>query len=318
MELTDTQLNNYVNSKLKLKPGRRSAYLEQVDNLIRLFQSKVSLTPGLTVDKFLKTGSLRKGTVLRPRDGVGVDADVAVFLRISSNEFDLSKLHEQLRQLLVTCYPTKRPEDFVVQPKTLGITFRDSDLAVDLVPILPDKLNPDYGWQPSSKGGPPVKTSVTKQLEFIRARKESYKNFKSLIRLLKQWRNDQELDSLSSFTIELIVCYLQDKFGALNSLEESLIRFFLFVAQDELRTKLSFAENGVVRSWPSERVVILDPVNSENNVASKLSQQECNEIVTCAETAWERLNAARNCSFLGDTFDYWKTVFGRSFDVSAQ
>src|SRR5260221_9456275 len=143
MELTDTQLNNYVSAKLKLAPGKRTAYLGQVDRLIDLFRGKVQETPGLSIVKFLKTGSLRKGTVLRPRDGFGVDADIAVFLTIDTKEFDLSKLHDKIRELLVAAYPTKKKEDFVVQPRTLGITFRDSELAVDLVPILPDESDED-------------------------------------------------------------------------------------------------------------------------------------------------------------------------------
>ena len=56
---------------------------------------------------------------------------------------------------------------------------------------------------------------MTKQLEFIRARKDAYANFAALVRLLKYWRNFHELDdSLRSFTIELIVSHLQDAQGA--------------------------------------------------------------------------------------------------------
>lgn len=317
MELTDAQLNNYVGSKLKLAPGKRTAYLAQVDRLIELFHKKVKETPGLTIVKFLKTGSLRKGTVLRPRDGFGVDADIAVFLTIDSKQFDLEKLHEKILELLLACYPTKKKEDFVVQPRTLGIMFRDSELAVDLVPILPDDSDEDYGWQPSSQNQSPVKTSVKKQLEFLRGRKDQYTYFRSLVRMLKQWRNHQELDdSLRSFTIELLVCYLQDTHGVAATLEDSLLRFFLFVAQDELRTKIAFPENGRIRSWPYERVVILDPVNSENNVSKKITDAECSEIVKCAESAWEAMSAARNSSFSGETLEYWKSIFGRSFDIS--
>lgn len=317
MELTDSQIQSYVDSKLRLAAGKRSEYLAQVDRLIDLFSEKVRETPGLNISKFLKTGSLRKGTVLRPRDGFGVDADIAVFLKIDTTQFDLSGLHDKLRELLVAAYPSKKKEDFVVQPRTLGITFRDSELAVDLVPILPDDSDDDYGWQPSSQNQPPVKTSVKKQLEFLRGRKNQYIHFRSLVRLLKQWRNHKELDdSLRSFTIELLVCYLQDTRGIAATMEESLLRFFLFIAQDEFRSKISFSENGRVSVWPPGRVVILDPVNSENNVGNRITDAECAEIVKCAESAWEAMTAARNSSFIGETVDYWKTIFGRSFEIS--
>src|SRR6202050_4073067 len=214
MELTDTQLDYFVNNKVKLPQGkRRSEYLEQVDHLIERFEAVAKGDSLIDIRKFLKTGSLRKGTVLRPRGDYGVDADIAVFLNVNgAPQYDLPNLPDRIRKLLAKCYPTKKSEDFTVQPRTLGIVFRDSGLELDLVPLIPIDGAGDYGWQPSSRGEAPVKTSVAKQLEFIRARKDAYANFAALVRLLKFWRNFQELDdSLRSFTIELIVCYLQDQ-----------------------------------------------------------------------------------------------------------
>jgi hypothetical protein len=138
MKLTDTEIAYFVDSRLKLKRGKRAEYLAQVDNLITRFKAKVDAHPSLGIKKFLKTGSLRKGTVLRPRDGFGVDADVAVYLKVDeSGDFDLDKLHHVIRELLVSIYSSKAPDDFEVQPRTLGIVFHDSGLDVDLVPILP-------------------------------------------------------------------------------------------------------------------------------------------------------------------------------------
>lgn len=317
MKLTDAEISYFVDNRLKLRPGKRAEYLAQVDNLIACFKAKVDAHPSFGIKKFLKTGSLRKGTVLRPRDGFGVDADIAVYLKPSgSEEFDLENFHDVLRDMLVSIYPSKKPEDFSVQPRTLGIEFLTSGLAVDLVPILPIEGPGDYGWQPSSRGAPPVKTSVTKQLEFIRARKNNYARFTALVRLLKHWRNHHELDdSLRSFIIELIVCHLQDVSGHVKSLEDGLLRFFLYVAQTELREPIYFAENGTPGSLPADRVVILDPVNTSNNVASKLTDADCGEIVAAAAEAWECLTAASNNGYKGETLEYWKQVFGRSFVI---
>jgi hypothetical protein len=158
--------------------------------------------------------------VLRPRGEFGVDADVAVLLNASPSQFDLADLHGRIKKLLAKCYPTKKSEDFTVQPRTLGIVFHDSGLEMDLVPLIAIDGPGDYGWQPSSRGEPLVKTSVTKQLEFIRARKEGYSNLTALVRLLKFWRNFHEFDdSLRSFNIELIVCHLQDVEGPPDSIE---------------------------------------------------------------------------------------------------
>jgi hypothetical protein len=317
MKLTDAEIGYFVDKRLKLKPGKRSEYLEQVDNLIAGFKAKVAAHPSIRIKKFLKTGSLRKGTVLRPRDGFGVDADIAVYMKVNeSAEFDLDNFHEILRELLILMYPSMKPSQFTVQPRTLGIEFRTSGLAVDLVPILPIDGAGDYGWQPSSRGELPVKTSVTKQLEFIRARKTDYSRFTSLVRLLKHWRNYQELDeTLRSFTIELIICYLQDTQGKAVSLEDGLLRFFLYLAQSELREPIGFAENGTPKSLPDDRVVILDPVNSENNIGRKLTDADCKDIIVRATEAWECLTAASNNNYQGETVEYWKQVFGRSFVI---
>jgi hypothetical protein len=246
MELTDTQLSYFVDNRLKLPKGKRKEFLTQVDNLIDKFSAAANNDAVLDIRKFLKTGSLRKGTVLRPKGEFGVDADVAVYLNGKGvSSYDLDNLHGRIRRLLTRIYPTKQPSDFTVQPRTLGIEFRTSGLEMDLVPVIAIDGPDDYGWQPSSQGDAPVKTSVTKQLEFIRARKEGYGNFTALVRLLKAWRNFQELDdTFRSFSIELIVSHLQDARGTPPSLEEGLLRFFLYVAQSELRTPIWFAETG--------------------------------------------------------------------------
>ncbi|HEX8360448.1 MAG TPA: CBASS oligonucleotide cyclase [Longimicrobium sp.] len=316
MELNDAQVGWFVDNRLKLEKGKRSEYLAQVDGLIVNFTAQAKEDANLRIVKFLKTGSLRKGTVLRPGGGVGVDADIAVFLTLKDpNVYDLDELHDRIRALLIAAYPGKSEDDFTVQPRTLGIEFRTSGLALDLVPVIPIDGPDDYGLQPSSRGEPFLRTSVTKQLEFIRARKEEYGRFTSLVRLLKHWRNQQELDELRSFIIELLVSHLQDVHGPPQSLEDGLRRFFLYLAQSELREPVVVRELGTQTRLPADRVVILDPVNAENNVARRLTDEHCGEIAARATDAWEALNAAHHNGFKGETLELWKEVFGRSFAI---
>jgi len=312
MELTDTQLNYFVNNRLKLPKGKRADYLAQVDHLIERFSAAAAGDKGIDIKKFLKTGSLRKGTVLRPKGDFGVDADVAVFLNANgASQYDLANLHGRIRKLLA-----KKPEDFTIQPRTLGIEFRDSGLEMDLVPLIVIDGPGDYGWQPSSQGDAPVKTSVTKQLEFIRARKDAYANFTALVRLLKYWRNFHEFDdSLRSFAIELIVSHLQDTQGVPSSLEDGLLRFFLYVTDSQLKTPISFKECGAPKSFPKDRVVILDPCNADNNVTRRITDQDCKAIVAKCLGAWETLSYARNYDGKTQTLELWKEVFGRSFVI---
>lgn len=317
MMLTDTQIEVFVSKVLKLPPGKRKEYLRQVDNLIESFKKKVKEDESsFAVSKFRKTGSLRKGTVLKPRDSHGVDADIAVELDFPEEKrYDLDLLHDEIVELLVAVYPQKEREDFKVQPRTLGIHFRESGLDVDLVPIIPVPENTDYGWQPSSKGEALVKTSVPGQLDFIKSRNDVDPRYRTLVRLLKRWRNHQELEHLRSFTIELLLAAVQDNEGPAGRLEDGLIRFFRFAAQTELKEPISFPENGGANGLPSDAVVILDPVNSDNNVAARLTEEERKEIVETATAAWETLSTAQYLSGKGDTVEYWSEVFGRSFVI---
>jgi hypothetical protein len=60
-------------------------------------------------------------------------------------------------------------------------------------------------------------------------------------------------------------------------------------------------------------VVVLDPVNKENNVAARMTDTERREIVKRAMEAWELVTTARRNGFKGETVEYWREVFGRSF-----
>jgi hypothetical protein len=134
--------------------------------------------------------------------------------------------------------------------------------------------------------------------------------------LNKKWRNENELLFFRSFAVELIVSRLYDKEGAVFSLEERLQRFFLYIAQSGLKERISFPENGDVKSFPSDPVVILDPVNKENNVAMRLTEVERQEIVAAAKKAWETIEAAKWKGNKGETVDLWKEVMGRSFTIN--
>jgi tRNA nucleotidyltransferase (CCA-adding enzyme) len=169
MTLTDTQINVFVTQYLQLGKDKRKEYIGQADYLISRLKKKIDEDSSFNVIGFKKTGSLIKGTVLKPKADYGVDADIAVFLDVSeSDKDDIEKLHDIILKLLRAVYPIKQAEDFDVQPRTLGIHFRESGLDVDLVPVIPIRNEPGYGWQPSSERDKPVKTSIEGQLAFVR------------------------------------------------------------------------------------------------------------------------------------------------------
>jgi hypothetical protein len=316
MKLNDQQIKFYDSTVLKIKPDKRDEYLGQADHLIGRLQAKINAETSFGVKKFMKTGSLIKGTALKPRDDVPVDFDIAVALDVSeASKDDIAGLHAKIRKLLIAIYPQKKAEDFEVQPRTLGIEFRVSGLCVDLVPIVPIPSKPGFAWQPSSEGQPPIQTNIQGQLDFLKARREQDPNYRILVRVLKRWRNFKELWQLGSFSIELILAHLQDTQGNPVNLEIGITRFFLFLAQSQLKQKVSFKENGLVTNFPNDPVVILDPVNSANNVTRRISELERSEIAEEAERAWEAITTASHNGFKGETIEFWRTVFGRGFVI---
>lgn len=78
-----------------------------------------------------------------------------------------------------------------------------------------------------------------------------------------------------------------------------------------MKEQISFPEN----TWPlgnfSDPVVIFDPVNSLNNVTSRISEAERKEIVAAAQEAWETANFAS----VENDDGVWKEVFGPGFKV---
>jgi len=103
--------------------------------------------------------------------------------------------------------------------------------------------------------------------------------------------------------------------GPPPSLEAGLLRFFLYVAESEFRSPISFKECGTPKSFPNDRVVIRDPCNVDNNVTRRITDQDCTVIVNKCVNAWETLSYARNYDGKTQTLELWKEVFGRSFVI---
>jgi hypothetical protein len=130
-----------------------------------------------------------------------------------------------------------------------------------------------------------------------------------LVRLGKKWRNYKEVKGLKSFHIELILAYLQDRDGPCERIEQRLCDFFLYIAQSGLEEKIRFSENGPATVVFDEPVVIVDPVNDENNTTSRISEEERQDIVAAATEAWETAHHAST----EDDPQIWKELFGPKF-----
>ncbi len=312
MTLSNAQLAYYDSNVLRLPADKRTEYHAQVDRLIAELQRSLANSTEIKITRVVKAGSFAKFTILRKTSTDPVDVDVVFY--ISGRNVDgetLQSLIDTIHDLLIKIYPTKSVEDFQIQRKAATVSFVGTGLSVDVVPVVEDPDRPGYGWQYDLQDGSRVQTCAPCQIQFVRDRKSRDKDFRTLVRLAKKWRNQAELKPLKSFSIELIMAYLLDQGDFVGSIEQRFRRFLLYIAQSELKDYIKFPENTDPLGSFSNPVVIVDPVYSLNNVAARITEDERIQIVAAAQEAWETAHFAS----AENDVDLWKEIFGPRFRV---
>lgn len=312
MTLTNTQLRYYDSNVLRLPAEKRTEYHAQVDRLIAELSSSVKEKTEIEITRVVKAGSFAKFTILRKTTTDPVDVDVVFYIAGRTVEDEtLQDLNDAIYSLLLEIYPNKKVEDFELQRKAATVTFVGTGLSVDIVPVIQTEEGSDYGWEFDLDDGVAIQTCAPCQIQFVRDRKARDADFRTLVRLAKRWRNQAELRPLKSFPVELIMAHLLDCEGKTGTIEQRFRRFLLYIAQSELKEVIAFPENQRPLGTFSDPVVIIDPVYSFNNVASRITEAEREEIVATAEEAWETANFAS----VEDDYDIWKELFGPRFKV---
>ena len=315
MEYTNQQLNNYVN-RIKLTQEQKSSYTQQIDNLKDNVVKAIDGMENTRVTRVRRAGSWKKGTALAPKGDYPLDIDMVFFLDLEKNtSFDAEELREEIIKVLCGAYPNKERSDFTDGQKTIGVVFRGSGLEVDIVPFIPESGNTTYGRQPRKNlKSEEFKTSVDKQLDFVSEIKDKCSNFTSIVRILKSWRNNKELE-LSSFSIELAVAHLikEGKIAA-SSINQAVIAFFEFFGNGN---PINVYFSGAIGARDSSAPWIADPTNNENNTV-RLSDSEWGEVVEEAERGFDTISYAQTVREAGITLDLWKEIFGPSFNIQVQ
>lgn len=325
MNLDNNQLQFFVN-KIKLQPENMQKYRDQINNLKSKLEDKIKNdeSTGLKVTKYLLAGSWKKRTILKASGDNPIDIDLILFVGGDNNiQNDLKKLHDYIVKYLEEIYPQKKIDEDVDaegNTKSIKIRFSTSGLEVDIVPVVPINNPEKYVWQPQRGGGGKYITSVEKHLDFSLSKRQNNPSYTAVVRMLKHWKNYKELKptdnegGISSFAIELIVAYLDEKYGVESNIEEAIIRFFQFVSDSNFpNIKFSHAINTI--PYYSTPIYIADDTNNENNAAKKIDNAKWNEIVEEAEKAFDALNYAQSIKTEGTTIEEWKTVFGPTFNI---
>lgn len=313
MPLNNTQLRYYDSNVLRLPMDKRSEYHQQVDRLIEHLRVKIKEHTSFRIIRVVKAGSFAKYTILRKTSEDSLDVDVVFYLEGEDVDRETyESLSEQIYEFLIAAYPAKAVDHFTIQKRAATVVFTGSGLSVDVVPVIAKPDQPDYGWQFGLDGSKTL-TCAPGHVRFIKDRKDADADFRTLVRLGKKWRNrhKDDLKPLKSFTIELIMAYLLDRDGKDGKLEQRLCNFFLYIAQSELKETISFRENTLPLGTFSEPVVIIDPVNSSNNVAARIEETERASIIAKANESWEIAHFASS----ENDVDVWKELFGPRFKV---
>ena len=310
MPLSNSLLSDFDSKVLRLPDDKRTVYSEQVDNLTKELKSSLKDATDIKVSKIKKAGSYAKHTMLRKTNEDSVDVDVVMFIKKDGTDIpDLESLIIVIADLLKEQYPTKSVKDFEIQPKATTVSFKGTGLNVDIVPVIEDPHNEEFGWQYDKSDGTFFETCPAGQIEFIQERVKLDKHFRKLIRLAKKWRNYIELKDLKSYIIELIMAHILDKQGANGTIEERFQKFLLYIVQSELKEAISFSHLVDNIQFSNDSVVILDPFCGKNNVANRITESGRKNIINIATEAWEKVHFAS----VEENISLWKDVFGRRF-----
>jgi tRNA nucleotidyltransferase (CCA-adding enzyme) len=310
MPLTNTQIKYYDSNVLRLPKEKREKYNAQVERLIAALKDSLRKQDKITIKKVVKAGSFAKHTILRPNAQNPADVDVVFY--ISGQKVDeetFATLSQKIYDALVNLYPNKSVEDFEIQRKAAKVTFVGTGLEVDIVPVIENPNKEGYGWQFDRIDGSKTETCAPCQVKFVKDRKDEDPDFRTLVRMAKRWRTWKEVP-LKSFHIELIMAHVLEVNGRAGSLEKRFRDFLLYIAEFGLKEVIKFPENGWVPQFP-DPVVIIDPVCDTNNVASRITEEERQEIVQLARDSWE----AANFASVEDDLEVWKELFGKGFKV---
>ena len=310
-------LVSFADSHVNLKREAASKYRKQVTNLRERLEKRLSEDSDFRLKKMLLSGSLAKGTALRSLN----DIDVALYVMQEDPPSDMPEFIDWLVKTLRNLYSNMEPSQITPQQHSVRISFRGSDLDVDIVPISYDGNQEWDGYLYPVDTGEWLMTNIQKHLEFIRKRKrEHQQHFAQVTRLLKYWikevKKRDESFKFKSFLVELILAHLVDSNQIqLDDYVEAMAEYFNFIVTGGLDEMIVFGDYYQKSKVKNDRkpMRIFDPVNPENNASKTYTSGIKETIVNTASDAADAVDSALYATTKGETMRYWQKIFGPSF-----
>lgn len=318
-EISHDTLADYAVQRVNLPSADAQKYRKQVSNLRDQLAKKIEADPDYGLIKMLHAGSVRKGTALRTTS----DMDVAVYVKSGAAPTAAdSDLIPWMKDRLKEAFPQLNDEQFEEQDHCVTLTFVGSGLAVDAVPVIYEGEPDNIGYLVNKNTGDRLLTSVSRHIEFIKARKDDHPtDFAQVVRLVKWWVKEmkrQHGDSFrfKSFMVELILAHLSDDGQKFNDYVAALEAFFDYILNSELKDRIAFTDFYAATELPdstSAVIEIFDPVNAENNVTQRYTEAHRKLIVDAAEQAADAIAEARYSDTKGRAITLWQKILGSTF-----
>jgi len=306
----------FAKDRVNLPADKAKIFREQVWRLREKLESFLAEHPDFSLKKILLSGSLAKGHALRSLN----DIDIACYISGVGTSTDVGTLLQDLVERLRSAFPNLNPDQITPQTYSVTISFRGTALDIDVVPII---YNGDENWNGhliSQDNGAFLKTSIPRHLEFARLRKRQHPtDFSQVVRLAKFWAELKKTKiqgfRFKSFMIEMILAHLCDQGMDFSDYPEALNQFFNYMIKSRLQEKIIFEDYYSSSEVPSyfDPVQIIDPVNSENNVAMLYTVENRNLIIDAAMEAGDAIDSAFYATTKSETVRYWQKVLGAGF-----
>lgn len=329
MNTSDRICSRFDRSLARIRPSQKQladAY-RQVTYLKENLCECVKSDNQFYLEKILLAGSTAKHTNLVRAGKYTFDIDLGVYFRRQGHEDEqLSKLlsytHAHLRKIYP---PEKLAQDFHKGKNAVNLTFHTSKLKVDIVPIVRDGSGEwaNRGWIPREDEW--RLTSITSHIQFIHKRTALSNKvagpvkFNDLVRLMKWW-NRRLPDGLKqcSYFCELITAAAFEGKSVTDRWQTSLSSIFGFLSRHAFERPIIFSDyyNAKTIKLPSHCVVVLDAVNSQNNVTRKWTEATRRGYLKRLQQAYQSVLKAEHYERQGDeeaAVDAWCDVFGKDF-----
>ncbi|MEX0985440.1 MAG: CBASS oligonucleotide cyclase [Actinomycetota bacterium] len=318
--VTHQQIKVFAEGRVNLPADEAKRHRDQVNALRTRLEAKIATNPDFGLVKMLHAGSVAKGTALRTVN----DLDVAVYVESASAPPKDPDLVPWLADRLAEASPSMDREQFEEGEHCVTVNFRGTGLNVDVVPVLYEGDPDDRGYLVRKRTGDRILTSIPLHLDFVRSRRKEYgANFTQLIRISKWWKRTMLATDptfrFKSFMLELLWAHLADGGLDMTDYVVGLERFFTHIVKTELSGRVAFSDYVAAADFPpssSAPIEILDPVNPENNVASRYSDADRVRIVDAAQDALSAIGEARFAAAKSHAVDCWTSILGSSFGAS--